>query len=153
MFLNIIDRILTVAIDRIFPDDRYFIDYQIQKLRELEKEYKKEKEKQEEQEDEEDEILKLKKKIYRALREIQSAKVSIGCPYVRNLLEEIELFTEEKLEELVKMYGGKELVDTTVSVLEEKKVEDWEKLSDAEKDEIKKEIISRLRRGDYGYKM
>jgi len=77
------------------------------------------------------------------LREIELAKMKVGCPTMQNIIDEILLFAEEKLEDM--KWSTKDIVKAAEDVLREEGIDDWSSLSDAEKTLIKEKIKSRLR--------
>ena len=83
--------------------------------------------------------------LMKGLREIELAKIKVPCPTVQNIIDEILLFAEEKLEDL--KWVRKDLVKTAEEVLAEEGVEDWESLNEEEKRLIKEKIKQRLRGG------
>lgn len=83
--------------------------------------------------------------LMKGMREIELAKAKVSCPVVQNIIDEILLFAEEKMEEI--KWSNKEMVQTIEDVLREEGVEDWESLSEHEKTLIKEKIKSRLGMG------
>lgn len=77
------------------------------------------------------------------LREIELAKMKVGCPTMQNIIDEILMFAEEKLEDM--KWSTKDIVKAAEDVLREEGVDDWSSLTDAEKTLIKEKIKSRLR--------
>jgi len=59
---------------------------------------------QKQEEDIQQTVNMLRARLLTALREVQAAEVEVACPNARNILQEIELFIEEKLEQLMKGY-------------------------------------------------
>jgi len=76
------------------------------------------------------------------LREIEIAKQKAGCPVVQNIIDEILLFAEEKMED-IKM-SRKDVVKVAEDVLREEGVSDWSSLSPEERKILKDKIRSRL---------
>ena len=82
--------------------------------------------------------------LMRGLRELELAKIKVSCPAVRNVIDEILLFAEERLEDL-KWVSGKDLIKVAEDVLKEEGVEDWLSLDEEKKRLIKEKIKDRLR--------
>jgi len=90
--------------------------------------------------EEEDDFLSH---LMKGIREIELAKMKVGCPTMQSIIDEILLFAEEKLEDM--KWSTKDIVKAAEDVLREEGVDDWSSLSDAEKTLIKEKIKSRLR--------
>jgi len=135
--LSMIAEAIRIGAEILLPGKRDLLEWELQEIKKFREELEGEKKL-------EASAPNLKQRVLSALREIQAAKAEIECPSAKNVLEEIEIFTEEKLKDLVELVGGRRLLEKTAEVLEEEKVEDWAKLDVKRKEEIKQKIKQRL---------
>jgi len=81
-----------------------------------------------------------------AINKIKAARIEVECPHIRNILEEIEVFGEEKLEDIEAMLKGRfgKTYRAAKEVLDKEKIEDWTKLSEEEKQRLKQKIKQKM---------
>jgi len=96
------------------------------------------------EEKEEDFITYIKK----AMGYLELAKSSVACPTVKDKIDEMLLFVEERFEELQKMLkeSFERAVKVAEEVLEEEGVVDYTALSQEEREKILQKMRERLRK-------
>jgi len=145
MVFSLIAEAIRVGSLFLLPSRKQILEWELEELRKLREEM--ERRNYGESRDQDDDF---QEHLFRALRELEIAKMRVACPAVQNLIDEILLFAEEKLNKELRWLfkrSGKDLVSVAEEVLTEEGVTDWNSLDEDRKRLIKEKIKVRLSGG------
>ena len=141
---SIVANLIRFGSDFLIPSRKDILQWELEELRKIREELEKR-----------DATYKIeddfKTHLMAGLRELELAKMKVECPAVRNLIDEILLFAEEKINKDLRWLlrkDGKDFMRIVEEVLTEEGVMDWESLDESRKRAIKEKIKERLRGGE-----